>query len=144
MESKRKTIEGLLAVQEELIRREFLLHRPEHATTREVFESMTADDFWETGASGRRYSRDIIIDTVMRRYSEEEADLWRAEDFYCQMIAPSHYLLTYTLHQGERITRRATLWREKNDHWLAVYHQGTLVERPDDNAMPNSPSNWDA
>ena len=134
MESTRKTIEDLLAVQEELIRREPIFHRPEHGTTREAFESMTADDFWETGASGRRYSRDFVIDTVVRRYAERHADQWCAEDFYCQMIAPSHYLLTYTLRQGTRVTRRATLWRARNDHWVAVYHQGTIVEGSDENA----------
>lgn len=116
------------------MRREPIFHRPAFGTTREAFESMTADDFWETGASGRRYSRNFVIDTVVKRYAEGAAESWQAWDFYCQMIAANHYLLTYTLHQGPRVTRRATLWREEDGRWVAVYHQGTIVEEFDDHA----------
>jgi hypothetical protein len=36
--------------------------------------------------------------------------------------------LTYTLHQGARITRRSTIWRRTGEGWKIVYHQGTMVE----------------
>ncbi len=134
MEPKRRTLDNLTAVQEELIRREPIFHRPELGTTRDVFEKMTANDFWETGASGRRYSRDFVLDTVVRRYIDGYKDDWRAEDFYCQLIAPNHYLLTYTLHQGKRASRRATLWRFAGNHWVALYHQGTIAENSGENA----------
>jgi hypothetical protein len=32
------------------------------------------------------------------------------------------------LQQGQRVTRRATLWRRTAAGWQALYHQGTLVE----------------
>jgi hypothetical protein len=32
------------------------------------------------------------------------------------------------LAEGERITRRATIWRRHVDGWKIVYHQGTIVE----------------
>jgi hypothetical protein len=38
------------------------------------------------------------------------------------------YLLTYTLFQGERTTRRSTIWERTSDGWQAVFHQGTVVE----------------
>jgi hypothetical protein len=47
-----------------------------------------ADDFWEVGASGKRY----------------------------------------TLLQGERLTRRVTLWRRTSAGWKILYHQGTTAE----------------
>jgi len=131
MEPKRITDNKLLSVQEELVSREPIFHRPELGTSREVFEAMTADEFWETGASGKRYSRDFVIDTVVKRYEEDSEDDWSTEDFYCQAIAPDHYLLSYTLHQGDRVTRRSTLWRSRGNHWIAVYHQGTIVEESD-------------
>jgi hypothetical protein len=62
------------------------------------------------------------------RYSEDREDEWEAEDFHCQEIAPDNYLLTYTLHQGSRITRRSTIWRRTVNGWRIVYHQGTIVE----------------
>ena len=131
MEPKRITDKKLLSVQEELASREPIFHRPELGTSREVFEAMTADEFWETGASGKRYSRDFVIDTVVKRYEDGYEDDWSAEDFYCQVVSPDHYLLSYTLHQGDRTTRRSTLWRSTGNHWIAVYHQGTIVEESD-------------
>ena len=128
MEPKRQTANGLLCVQQELVEREPIFHRPEHGKTRAAFEAMTAEDFWEVGASGRRYGRSYVLDTLEQRYSAPHEDIWKAEDFYCQEIAPENYLLTYTLHQGLRITRRATLWRRTLQGWLIVYHQGTIVK----------------
>jgi hypothetical protein len=32
------------------------------------------------------------------------------------------------LIQGERITRRATIWRRTAEEWQAIYHQGTVVK----------------
>jgi hypothetical protein len=34
------------------------------------FEAMTAPDFWETGASGRRYSRAHVLDVLEELYRE--------------------------------------------------------------------------
>ena len=99
MEPKRQTASHLLGVQQELIDREPIFHHPEHGTTRNDFEAMIAAEFWETGG------------------------------FYCREIAPDNYLLTYTLRQGPRVTRRLTLWRQSADSWQVVYHQGTVLEQ---------------
>ncbi len=111
----------MLAVQEALIRCEPIFHRPEHGITRAELESMIADDFWETGASGRRYSRHFVIDAVLTRYAERRSyhsgrtEEWNGEDFHFQMVAPGLYLLTYTRRHGERVSRRPTLWRAESD-----------------------------
>ena len=128
MEPKRNTPPELLAVQRELIALEPIFHRPEHGTTRDSFRSMTAEDFWEVGASGRRYSRDYVLDILEERYSVPHDDAWEAKEFYCQELAPALYLLTYTLHQGPRVTRRSTLWRSTSTGWKIQFHQGTIVE----------------
>ena len=129
MEPKRLTASHLLKVQQELIDREPIFHRPEHGTTRRDFEAMTAEEFWETGASGRRYGRQYAIDNLVQRWSAPHEDDWETDDFYCQEIAPANYLLTYTLRQGWRVTRRMTVWRRSPLGWQIVYHQGTLVEQ---------------
>ena len=67
MEPARQTALELLGVQEELAAREPIFHRPEHGTTRAAFERMTAEDFWETGASGRRYSRRYVLAAHVER-----------------------------------------------------------------------------
>lgn len=117
----------LEAVREELMRREPLFHRAEFGTTRAHFEKMTAPEFWEVGASGRRYSREFVLDTLEDKYRNYREDVWEVGDFHCIEIAADNYLATYTLVQGERVTRRATLWRRTPQGWLIVYHQGTLV-----------------
>jgi hypothetical protein len=88
---------------------------------------MTAETFWEVGASGRRYSREYVLAELERRRAHPTEEVWQTRDFHCLEIAADNYLLTYTLLQGERVTRRATIWRRTPKGWKIVYHQGTLV-----------------
>ena len=119
-------LEGVLA---ELSSREPIFHRPEHGTSRADLEKMTTEDFWETGASGRRYSRQFVLDELERRRDNPSADVWESSDFYCRRLAGDVYLLTYTLLQDNaRLTRRSTIWQRAADGWKVVYHQGTVVE----------------
>ena len=122
------TAPQLLAVLAELKRREPIFHRPELGTTRADFENMTDPSFWEVGASGRRYSREFILDTLENRMLQGFEDIWETLDFHCLEIAPENYLVTYTLLQGARVTRRATLWRRTSSGWKILYHQGTVVD----------------
>ncbi|HEX7642716.1 MAG TPA: DUF4440 domain-containing protein [Burkholderiaceae bacterium] len=117
----------LAAVLEQLQRREPIFHRPEFGTTRADFDAMMEPEFREVGASGRHYSRDHVLDVLEARHASPHEDHWCTEGFHCSEIAPDNYLLTYTLHQGERVTRRATLWRRHGSEWKIVYHQGTIV-----------------
>jgi hypothetical protein len=117
-----------LDILKELIDREPLFHRPEFGTTRRDFEDMTVEEFWEVGASGRRYSREYVLATLEQRHSQPHEDIWETRDFHCLEIAPDNYLITYTLIQGQRVTRRATIWRRCETTWKIVYHQGTIVE----------------
>jgi hypothetical protein len=116
-----------MAVARELMEREPLFHRPESGTTRKDFEKMTAPCFWEVGASGRRYSRKFVLDVLEERYKNASGTVWEVGDFHCLEIATNNYLVTYTLIQGERVTRRATIWRRTADGWQILFHQGTIV-----------------
>jgi len=120
----------LLDVLAELRRREPIFHRPEFGTTRADFESMTTPDFWEIGASGDRSSRQHVLDELEQRHARPAEEAWETADFRCQELAPEIYLLTYTLRQGERKTRRATIWQRTTDGWKIVFHQGTLMRDP--------------
>jgi len=119
-------LQGVLA---ELSSREPIFHRPEFGTSRADFERMTVEDYWETGASGRRYSRKCVLDELERRYSQPHDDVWETRDFHCRRLGEDTYLLTYTLLQDkQRLTRRATIWQKTPDGWKIVYHQGTMVQ----------------
>jgi hypothetical protein len=125
-----------LDVLKELMQREPIFHHPEFGTTRQDFENMTDATFWEVGASGRRYSREYVLEEVVKRYENPQyrgmksppEGTWETKDFHCLEIADDNYLLTYTLLQGERVTRRATIWRRSSLGWKIVYHQETVVE----------------
>jgi hypothetical protein len=125
-----------LDILNELIQREPIFHHPEFGTTRQDFENMTDPTFWEIGASGRRYSREEVIAAVVKRYENPQyrgihtppENTWQTKDFHCRSAGDDHYLLTYTLIQPDRVTRRSTLWRQSPDGWQILYHQGTIVQ----------------
>lgn len=127
MESRLNTPPSLQVVRDELAAREPLFHRPQFGVTRAEFEAMTSADFSEVGASGQRYSREFVLDTLEKRGAISMPEDWRAHDFDCRRLAQDTYLLTYTLEQGERISRRSTIWQYGDGIWLALFHQGTLV-----------------
>ena len=129
IEPELSTDPALRPILDELIRREPIFHRPEFGTTRTELEKLAREDFWETGASGRRYCRDFVLDNVAERYASPHEDVWEASDFYCRQISETIYLLHYTLVQERvRKTRRLTIWDRTPDGWKIVYHQGTVVE----------------
>lgn len=111
----------LITVFEELRLREPIFHVPE-------FPTVMASDYWEVGASGRRYSREFIL-----RHFEEHPPVdavaagWQCSEYGLRQVGPDTFLITYTLRQGERITRRGTVWQRSGDGWIALYHQGTIV-----------------
>lgn len=114
----------LLPILDQLRAREPLLHRPEfpdHA-------AQLAPGFWEVGASGRLYSRDYVLDMVEQHSAHTEAAGWTSHGHHCTQLGPDTYQLTYTLHQGPRITRRSTIWRLTFQGWQALFHQGTIVQ----------------
>ncbi|MFZ0499239.1 MAG: hypothetical protein WAM52_08890 [Steroidobacteraceae bacterium] len=122
----------LREILQELRSREPVFHRPEFGTTRADFEAMTEASFWEVGASGRRYSRDHVLHVLEDRHQVAShlalEDTWEATDFACRELGSNTYLLTYTLAQGQRKTRRATVWRRSAAGWKIVFHQGTIVD----------------
>ena len=119
-------LSGILA---ELSGREPIFHRPELGTRRVDFERMTVDDYWEVGASGRRYSRAFVLDELEKRHAVPHSDIWQTRDFCCRRLSQDVYLLTYTLLQNNaRLTRRSTIWQRTDEGWKIVYHQGTVVQ----------------
>jgi hypothetical protein len=115
------------AILEELRQREPIFHRPEYGTQRADFENMMEEEFWEVGASGRRYSREYVLEVLEERWRNPQEEHWQTSDFRCAAIAENNYLLTYTLRQIDRVTRRATIWRRTRSGWKIVFHQGTVV-----------------
>lgn len=126
-EPDRSTAPELREVLAELRRREPVFHGP-CWRSRQDFDAAVASEFWEVGASGRRYSREHVRAVTEQRMTAppDESD-WETSDFQVRAMGASVYLLTYTLVQGERSTRRLTVWRRRENRWSVMFHQGTVV-----------------
>lgn len=124
-----ETEPALLGILEQLKSREPIFHRPEFGTTPADFDRMMHPEFWEIGASGRRYSRDFVLSELERRHQNPHEDIWETSDFHCRQLAKDVYLLAYTLIQNKiRKTRRTTLWQRTEVGWQILFHQGTIVD----------------
>lgn len=129
----------LLSLLEDLRRREPIFHTLEFGTTTAEFERSMAPDYWEVGASGRRYSREFILRELSRSvpYVDAAQAGWQTSEFGLRELGPDTYLLTYTLDQAGRRTRRATIWRRAEVGWQILYHQGTVVAAEEDDICPS-------
>lgn len=129
----------LKAIFDELRSREPIFHTERFGKSVEEFRRSTAPDFWEVGASGRRYSREFILDTLGRgELVDADAAGWKTSEFGLRRLGPDCYLLTYTLDQAGRLTRRATIWQKTATGWRVNYHQGTIVSANEDDALPSN------
>jgi hypothetical protein len=130
MEPQLLTAPAQRAVLAELCELEPIFHRPQYFASRSALAQLVSREFWEIGASGRRYSRAYVLKTLAQRAAARAEDPWETSDFHCRSLAPDVYLLTYTLTQRQRVTRRATLWQRRARGWRILFHQGTVVEEP--------------
>lgn len=112
----------------ELAAREPIFHHPELGVSREDFDGMMANEYWEVGASGRTYSREFVLNMLEQRHRQPVDERLVMSEFECRRISAETYLVTYLLEQESgRLSRRCTLWRHGPDGWRALYHQGTLT-----------------
>ena len=126
-------MEDLEKIGKYIFEREPIFHHREFTNCRKDVENETTDDYFEISASGCDYTRDFVLDYLENRYKEEAEDdftkdNWRVEDFKIKFLAPSLYLVNYTLHGQGRITKRGEIWKGDLENGLKVmYHQGTVV-----------------
>lgn len=127
----------LASVLNELRQREPIFHTLAFGITRKQLERSTAPDYWEIGASGRRYSRDFVLDTVTSRgdLNQSVDQHWDTSQFGLRRLGPQTFLLTYTLEYAGRRTRRSTIWESTEEGWRALFHQGTLIVHEGDDTL---------
>lgn len=118
---------GLAPLLDELRTLENLYHAAYPDATLDDFDRLVAPEFWETGATGLRYSRDFARQVLAQRPGRPDPATWVVDDHHLQQVGAGIWLLTYRLQQPGRKTRRTTLWRRDGERWQAVYHQGTVV-----------------
>ncbi|WP_160007300.1 DUF4440 domain-containing protein [Rhizobium sp. 18055] len=119
--------DALEQILNELKEREPIFHRRQFGTDCVALEQMTCEDFWEIGASGQIYTREFVIASLLERYNAPEPHEWPCRNFSIQCLAESLFLVSYTLSEPNRTTRRVTLWRRERGSWRIAFHQGTIV-----------------
>lgn len=133
-----RTDSDLLPILHELLPLEPIFHTKDFGLTRPKYEKRMAADYWEVGASGRRYSREFILDFLGQNPPVDAASAgWQSSDHALRQLGPDTYLLTYTLLQGERLSRRSTIWKKTNEGWRVLYHQGTIAS-PHQHGFPTT------
>ena len=128
----------LQPVFEELRKREPIFHTAAFGQSVEDLECATAPDYWEVGASGRRYSREFILKTLAEgERVDAHAAGWLCHDFGLRRLGENCFLITYTLEQEGLFTRRATIWERTDSDWRILYHHGTVVTAIEDDSFPS-------
>jgi hypothetical protein len=124
-----KTKELSRAVASQLLRGELTLLRPAVRRDPNRVAALLTEDFFEIGASGRVWTRDEILDSlVSEAYSAPVI-----EDFACQQLVKDVVLVTYRAMRsdeetGQRsVTLRSSIWMKKPGKWQMRFHQGTRV-----------------
>jgi hypothetical protein len=86
--------------------------------------SILHSDFVEIGRSGRRWTRDEIIDALAHEAGRVAPvpDEWAFVE-----VAPGLVLLTYRISTPTRTSRHASLWDVSGAAPVIRYHQGTVV-----------------
>lgn len=125
--------EELLPVLQQLQAIEPLYHAAYKDATPAQFEQLVAPSFWEVGATGRQYSRAFALAVLTQRPATPNENAWQTQDYHLIALSENTYLLTYTLLQPGRTTRRVTAWQRTSQGWQALYHQGTVVEKIENN-----------
>jgi hypothetical protein len=105
-----------------------LVYAADIGKKRAYFEQLLAPEFWEIGASGNQYSREFVLAELEKRQQNPREEVWHTSGHHLQQLSDSDFLMTYTLHQPTRLSRRASIWRKYATRWMLVYHQGTVVQ----------------
>ena len=91
-------------------------------------EALLHRQFVEIGRSGRRFTRDEVIDEVLT--SEDRPVVW-SQDYGAFIVAPGCALLTYrsahVLADGQlsQSSLRSSLWQQTASGWALRFHQAT-------------------
>lgn len=84
-------------------------------------------DFIEIGASGRRWTRDEIVDALA---AEQIRDAPRTDEWRFLELATDIVLVTYRLHTHIGASLRSSVWDTTTGTPKIRFHQGTPTQPP--------------
>jgi hypothetical protein len=94
----------------------------------EKVDALLHPDFFEIGASGRRWDRPDIMDMMTAEQAAASAERAVAvSDLAGVRLADGVVLVTYTSEVGQRRCHRSSLWLRTAAGWRVYFHQGTVI-----------------
>ncbi|MBP1076580.1 hypothetical protein JOD63_000548 [Microbacterium terrae] len=81
-------------------------------------------DFIEIGRSGRRWSRDEIIESLA---NEGIRDAVITDGWDIFELAPGVALITFVIRTSDRVSRHSSIWTWASGKTQMLFHQGTFV-----------------
>ncbi len=94
---------------------------------REALDALLADEFLEFVASGGRWDKTQVLESLPQQVFIER----RISQFAVQLLATDLAQATYLCHNAAVPGRpassawRSSLWRWREGHWQMLFHQGT-------------------
>ena len=113
---------------QELQALEVELHHPGVRCNRQRLEQLLHPEFAEVGRSGRRYSRETVINFLSAQGMPPAVD---SDEFAVSELGPGVALLTYRSanvqpgNAGANPGYRSSVWIKTGVGWQLRYHQGT-------------------
>jgi hypothetical protein len=119
------------SLEQQLYRLEKRLCQPEIRRSPDEVVKLLADDFVESGSSGRVYDKQSIIEEL----ANEPGLQITMSDFKVVSLGPGIALATYRATVTEigdvaSHSYRSSIWKLIEGKWLMVFHQGTPVTVP--------------
>ena len=114
-------------LKQEIRKLETELLRPDVRSNTGKVAELLADDFFEIGESGKRYTKKDVLEAL-----KNEAEMkFTIDNFAVVPFGPDVVLATYHVRKSmqetgsESRSRRSSLWKRSDGRWQMVFHQGT-------------------
>ena len=86
---------------------------------------LIADNFIEFGASGNRYDKKTVLESVPL----QDEFHYSIHDFAENRFGPGTVHVTYRLEKDSISSLRSSIWQLNNEQWQMIFHQGTNQKR---------------
>jgi hypothetical protein len=106
-----------------VVARELELLTPEVRTSAERVDALLHPEFFEFGASGKRWDRDAMVAAIGTELTDGEVP--RVSEVAGTRLSDTVIQVTYVTERPDRRARRSSLWRKDDGAWRVYFHQGT-------------------
>ena len=110
---------------EHLRRLEESLLQPDVRKSKELI-ALLADEFIEFAHSGRAYTKQDLVNALQAQSPSVQI----TSNFQVRLLGPEVALLTYMICREAAqpvYTLRSSVWQQRADKWLMVFHQATVT-----------------